>query len=417
MNRITRRSTLRAVAAVGGTGGAVSMAGCAGGGPVGGDDDAGSGGDDDAGSGGDDDGDSDAGDGEIETTVHRVAGALSGPAWRRAERPGFCTLFDDRADVEWLLGEARPETVGFAEETDFDGSVLAYVESVGRNTCDRVVEFAEVAVDDGGTLTAEATVVDADGEDVACGQAITYSGAFLRVTADPLPELIRVGITDGWGNRAELTGADGVRDPSALDGFVRPAGDPPNVPSALACPDERFERHPIVHDGSVNWGSGGGVDGESGLELRVVNPEHDGGGSDGSGDTGDTDDSNDPDGADDPDGALRFERGDAFRVEMTNVSARPIGVGNHSKYTLEVETDEGWTDVRGTEDGRFEYTDELLSTRPGETVEWSFTMDEAGLVAEHPNDDLRVCPDLRPGRYRFVFFGADDLAVAFDHVE
>lgn len=328
-----------------------------------------------------------------DTAVHRVDSALSGPAWRRTERPGFVTLFTDRTAVLWFLREARPETNEFVDGTDFEESVLAYVESVGRNTCERRLEFADVAVD-GGTLTADATVVDTADEDTACGEAITYSGAFLRVTTDPLPNAVRIAVTDGWGNGAELTGEDGVRDPSALDGFVRPDGDPPNVPGPLDCPDDVFERHPPFHDGDVNWGSGGGVDEGAGLELRVVG-------------TG---------GASTPDEARRFERGDPFRVEMTNVSARPVGVGNHAKYTLEVETEDGWTDVRGSDDGRFEYTDELLSTPPGETVKWSFTMDEEGLVAEHPNDGLRVCPDLEPGRYRFVFFGADDLAVAFDYV-
>jgi len=43
-------------------------------------------------------------------------------------------------------------------------------------------------------------------------------------------------------------------------------------------------------------------------------------------------------------------------------------------------------------------------------------MTESGLVAEENQPDgLRVCPDLRPGRYRFVFFAAD-IAVAFDYV-
>ncbi|WP_066411662.1 hypothetical protein [Halorubrum aethiopicum] len=376
MRRISRRSTLRGIAAAGAAG-IAGFGGCLG----------------DPGTGADGGSDPDP-----ETAVHQVGGALSGPAWRRTERPGFVTLFDERDAVEWLLRDAPPETVGFVDDTDFEESVLAYVESVGRNTCERLVEFADVAVDDDTlTATAEATAGDDAEGDVGCGQAITYAGAFLRVTADPLPASIRVEVTDGWGTSTELTGEDGVRDPAALDGFVRPDDDPPNVPPALSCPDDGFERHPAAYEGEVNWGSGGGGGGGSGLELRVVDPEDD----------GDSDDPND---------ALRFERGDAFRVEMTNVSARPVGVGNRSKYNLEAETEGGWTDVRGSDDGRFEYTDELVPVRPGETVEWSFAMDEAGIVAEHPNDDLRVCPDLRSGRYRFVLFGADDVAVAFDHV-
>ncbi|WP_281194628.1 hypothetical protein [Halorubrum sp. F4] len=401
MKRATRRSTLRGIgraAATVGTVGIVGFAGCLGGSPPGSNDGNGT----DDGNGGS--------DADPETTIHRVGGALSGPAWRRTERPGFATLFTDRTAVEWLLGDARPETLDFVEGTDFEESVLAYVESVGRNTCERLLEFADVDVD-GRTLTADATVVDTADEDTACGEAITYSGAFLRVTADPLPEKARIAVTDGRGETAELTGEDGVRDPAALRGSVRPDGDPPNVPAPLDCPDDAFERHPSSSD-DVNWGSGGGVDGDSGLELRVVNPEREEAGDDPVG----TDDADRADDADEGGGPLRFDRGDPFRVEMTNVSARPVGVGNHAKYTLEVEAEDGWTDVRGSDDGRFEYTDELVSTRPGEVVEWSFTMDEEGVVADHPNGDLRVCPDLEPGRYRFVFFGADELAVAFDFV-
>jgi hypothetical protein len=43
-------------------------------------------------------------------------------------------------------------------------------------------------------------------------------------------------------------------------------------------------------------------------------------------------------------------------------------------------------------------------------------MTEAGLVGDRTNADLRVCPELRPGRYRFVLFGAEDVGVAFDYV-
>jgi len=80
-------------------------------------------------------------------------------------------------------------------------------------------------------------------------------------------------------------------------------------------------------------------------------------------------------------------------------------------------TEDGWTDVRGGDGDRFGYTDEAIAHPPGETVAWEFTMTESGLVAdENQPGGLRVCPDLQPGRYRFVFFGAADIAAAFDYV-
>ncbi len=397
MKRVTRRTALVGIGSVATT---TAVAGCGGdngGGSVddggsgdGAVDDTGDGGADDTSDGGNDD------DGTApETAVHRVGEALTGPAWRRDERVGFATLIDDPSDGRWPFREADAETQAFVAATDPETSVLVYVESVGPTTCDRAIEFADVDVEDG-TLVGSAAVVNTADGDTMCGEAITYSGALLRVTADPRPRSLRLTVTDGWDDGAVLSGTGTVRDPAALDGFVRPDGDPPDVPAALDCPDDAFERHPSIAGGDVDWGSGAGAGGTPGLELRVVNLEYDG---------------------DDPGEALRFERGDAFRVEMTNVAPRPNATGNHAKYNLEVETEAGWTDVRGNDDGEFAYTDELVGIAPGETVEWAFTMTEAGLVGDRTNPDLRVCPELRPGRYRFVLFGAEDIAVAFDYVE
>ena len=78
-----------------------------------------------------------------DVTVHQVGRALSGPAWRRDERPGFCTLIEARDDAAWLLRDADAETTAFVDETDFDAAVVLYVESVGPNTC-----YGRVAVED-----------------------------------------------------------------------------------------------------------------------------------------------------------------------------------------------------------------------------------------------------------------------------
>jgi hypothetical protein len=212
-------------------------------------------------------------------------------------------------------------------------------------------------------------------------------------------------VTDGWGETAEVSDAAGVLDPDRLPGFVRPDGDPRSVPADFDCPAEGFERHPQVYDGDVNWGSGGGAgaEGGSGLELRVVDPADGDGGSDGG------------DGS--ADEATTFARGDDVRFELTNVAGRERHTGNRQKYNVEVYTEAGWIELRGT-DGEpvFDYTDEAISHPPGETAAWEFTLTESGLVEDDPHPaDLHVCPDLVPGRYRFVFWGAADIAVAFDY--
>ena len=343
----------------------------------------------------------DASSAVTDVAVHQVGRALSGPAWRRDERPGFCTLIEARDDAAWLLRDADAETTAFVEETDFDAAVLLYVESVGPNTCYGRVAVEDVSIADN-RLTASATAVETGEEGAICGQAITYVGAFCRVAVASAPSTTRVTITDGFDTTATLTEADGVHDPAALEGVVEPNGDPPAVPEALTCPDEAFERAGGGYEPPVNWGAGGGVTTDAGLALRVRRP-------DGS-DEGPTND----DGR--ADTAMRFERGETVLVQLTNVSARPIGVGNRHKYAFEVQTADGWVDVRGDDDGVFEYTDELIRLPPGAGFEWSIELTESGVVADHPQSSARVCPSLQPGRYRFVFWGANDLAVAFDYL-
>jgi hypothetical protein len=60
--------------------------------------------------------------------------------------------------------------------------------------------------------------------------------------------------------------------------------------------------------------------------------------------------------------------------------------------------------------------DEPIRLPPGAGFEWSIELTESGVVADHSQLSARACPSLQPGRYRFVFWGANDLAVAFDYL-
>lgn len=328
---------------------------------------------------------------QIET--QHVAVDRTGAAWDYRERPGFCAFLADPMDARWVVDEADTAATAFVSDTDFETSVLVYVESVGPNTCYNELALDDVGVENG-TIVGHATAIDASDDDVdVCAPSLTYPGSLIRVTTDPLPDAARITITDGWGTVAEVTPEDGVLDPDSLPGSVRPEGEPEVVPDALVCDDDEFERHYPGYGDDVSWGSGTGVDDAPGLELRVVDP-------------------------DEPAESTTFARGDELRVELTNVSTTPIGIGNDGKYNLELYTEAGWTEVRGhdTDGPPFVYTDELLMHSPGETVSWTLTLTEEGIVERHQHEDrLRVCPDLQPGRYRFVFWDSDDVAVAFDH--
>jgi hypothetical protein len=232
MSQLTRRAALYGVA-----GGVAALAGCTeagvpadGSGTDGGGTD-GDGNGTDGSDGADGDGtdgtDGDGGDGadsddeEVTTVVRQVGAALSGPAWDRTERRGFCTLITEEGEASWLLDDAPEAVRAFVEETDFAASVLVYVESVGPDTCHDEITFDStgMGVEDG-TFVADATVRGPGSDDVACGDAITYSAALIRVTSDPLPDAARLSVTDGWGETGTVRDGEGVPDSDRLAGGI-----------------------------------------------------------------------------------------------------------------------------------------------------------------------------------------------------
>jgi hypothetical protein len=229
MTQFTRRATLYGVAA-----GAAALAGCTeagvpadGSGTDGGDGtgsdgtDGGEDGDNGGGTGSDGDDGADGDGGEVTTTVQQVGTALSGPAWDRTERRGICVLIGESGAPSWLLDDAPEAVRAFVEETDFASSVLVYVESVGPDTCHDEIVFDSVGMGvEDGTFVADATVLGAESDDVACGEAITYSAALLRVTSDPLPDAARLSVTDGWGETGTVRSGDGVPDSDRFVGGI-----------------------------------------------------------------------------------------------------------------------------------------------------------------------------------------------------
>jgi hypothetical protein len=226
--------------------------------------------------------------------------------------------------------------------------------------------------------------VDTSDEDEGCGDAITYPSALVRVTFEgDTRDRVRFTVTDGWDQRSEVTGVAVATDPRTLSGHVRPDGDPV-VPDVLDCEDPGFTRHGEGFADRPPWGVSS--DSWGAFALRVDQ--------------------------------RGVERGDAVTVSTTNVGALEGHTGNRHKYNLQVRTDTGWQDVRGTtDDDPVGYTDEAHVHPPGEGFEWTLTMTPDGLLEGHVHENrLSVCPDLPAGRYRFVFW-EPTVAVAFDLVD
>jgi len=323
----------------------------------------------------------------------QIGPRAASPRWYRSdESVGHVTLATtaERAhamvDTESLPVERRDTVTELVRETDFDSALLALVETVGPNTCYETVELSNLTLD-GDRLVGDAAAVDTSGDDTACGQALTYPTVLVRATFDGAPpEATTLSITDGWGATADVSASVDDRigpDPTDLPGHVRPDDDPV-VRAPLSCDQADFDRH-------ESWASeppwGRVTDGgEATFALRI-----------------DT---------------LEAAYGETITVRLTNVSDAQQYTGNRHKHGIETLTEDGWQSVWGTtdRDHPLAYTDEAIAHRPGDGFEWTLELTEEGVLAGHTHaDSLVVCPDLEPGRYRFVFW-EPDVAVAFDLV-
>ena len=300
------------------------------------------------------------------------------------EAPGVVYRYDSDElggpDADVLHG-SDADVGGFVEDTKFETSVLLQVGSVGPSTCWETVGVSDLAVEDG-ALTGEAKATHTGAE--GCDDAITYPWALVRVVFDGTPpEDVELRITDGWGDVATVSPTSiGRIDPADLDGHVSPDGDPRTLEGALACDREGFERHPqFVEEDALELGENGRDDDEV-FALRADNTQ--------------------------------YALGETVHISMTNLTVEEQTTGNRHKYNLQLLTEEGWQDVRGsTEMEFFGYTDEGVVHAPGEGFEWALGLTDEGVVDGHFHDDLVVCPSLQPGRYRFLYW-EPAVAVEFD---
>lgn len=336
-------------------------------------------------------------DDDIEFDVFQLGPASGQPWWTTNEDDtGFVTLLASEYDRPWMV--ENPEDVdgleAWLDETDLERAVVVYVETAAPNACYTELDVRDVAVEDD-TIVGTAEAVDTSGDDEACATVETYPSAFVRVTGDDVPPEATFTVIDGWGESSDVV-ADGLYiDPANLPGHVRPDGDPPKL-EEFTCDTPGFERHWAPED-PVALGEAHNDD-ETTFAMRFHGTQTLAGGDDGSPQVG---------------------RGHEVRITMRNVSTDYLVTGNRYKYNLQVLTMDGWQDVRGTTEGPLGYTDEGIEHRPGEGFEWAFEMTEEGVIEDgHPHEDsLAVCPDLQPGRYRFVYHeaGGEPLAVEFDY--
>lgn len=94
--------------------------------------------------------------------------------------------------------------------------------------------------------------------------------------------------------------------------------------------------------------------------------------------------------------------GETVTVRLRNGTEEGLHTGNRWKYALQYLDDEWLHRLWVAEN--YGWTDEAIGHAPGEGFTWEFTLDREGL-SQGP---YRVCTAIRPGQYRFVYFGIVD---------
>ena len=102
-----------------------------------------------------------------------------------------------------------------------------------------------------------------------------------------------------------------------------------------------------------------------------------------------------------------YARSETLEAVLRNVTDGQQSTGNAAKYDVQRRGEDGWHTVfGGPEDRPLAWTDEGVVHPPGGGFTWRFPLTDAGLsrgVDEGPA--YRVCDPLRPGDYRFVYWG------------
>jgi hypothetical protein len=100
--------------------------------------------------------------------------------------------------------------------------------------------------------------------------------------------------------------------------------------------------------------------------------------------------------------------GGEVTVRLRNETDEERHTRNRRKYAIQ-HLDDEWRHVLWTSEGGWD--DEAVAHAPGEGYTWTFSLDRES----RSRDRYTVCTAVRPGRYRFVYFGVIDAGDEGDH--
>lgn len=99
-----------------------------------------------------------------------------------------------------------------------------------------------------------------------------------------------------------------------------------------------------------------------------------------------------------------IEHGDAITVSLTNENDETRITGTRHKFTIHRRHQSEWESVF-TEDEHSIWDAVGISHEPGDGFTWELTVSREGFAAAE--NRLEPCAAVRPGTYRFVYWGVD----------
>ena len=99
--------------------------------------------------------------------------------------------------------------------------------------------------------------------------------------------------------------------------------------------------------------------------------------------------------------------GDTLTAHVLNVTDEPQETGVKKKYDIQYQGESGWHSIFGTKMDQVFYNDLAYRHGLGEGLTWELPFTPDGLTGSSENTAAKyyVCDTLKPGTYRFVYWG------------
>lgn len=167
--------------------------------------------------------------------------------------------------------------------------------------------------------------------------------------------------------------------PQAQEGIdgVKPSSPPPNIPD-YDCDNNRMQHKPFVDFGDVLLG-------ETDKWKMTLS-------------------------------STTVAIGNAFTVNLVNTTDYTQRTASKWMFNIQMYTTDGWQEIRHVEN-QLPYSTNQITHQSGSGFEWKFICSDEDLLVEHPHSEkMIICPEIQPGRYRFIF-SHPSLSVQFNVIE